>query len=136
MGRCDYETVAFYMDQAIHLDYDDVDLYIRRAKASEELGENEKAISDYNLIIYKRPTFEWYNGRALIYFRTTKYGAALNDYEASLNMSRNDEALFGRGLALLARGQPDWAEDVNAALDGDANLLRKFIKETTAGMSK
>lgn len=100
------------------------------------MGDNEKAVSDYSHIIYKQPVVEWYNNRALIYSRTAKYGAALNDYEASLKIARNDEALFGRGLALLALGQPYWAVDVNAALDGDAGLPQKFMKETAASMSK
>lgn len=81
------------------------DRYYNRGNAYYELGENGKAMADYDRAIELHPRLHYaYNNRGLLYFREGAYDRAIADYSMALTLSQETRPLLNRGDAYFRKG--------------------------------
>lgn len=118
MQRCDLAIAD--LNQAIHLQPDFFDAYQNRGTCRLAAGNTEDAISDFNVLIQKKPELPlgyflcaWANEVA------ERNDAAIADLTNVMNLDANWKALalFYRGLANESKGRNDLAEsDFSSAI--------------------
>jgi Tfp pilus assembly protein PilF len=119
-------AIADY-DQAIRLDPKLAAVYYDRGVAYNLKAEIGRALADYDQAIrLDRKLFLAYTNRALIHLALDQLDRAIADYDAALKLdAKQPEALYGRGIAKLRRGDAGGNADIAAAkaLQGDVGEM-------------
>jgi tetratricopeptide (TPR) repeat protein len=115
-------AIADY-DQAIRLSPKVAAVYYDRGFAYGLKGDNSRAIADYDQTIrLDAKRFLAYKNRGFIYLALDQLDRAIADYDAVLKLNaKHPEALYGRGIAKLRKGDAAGNADIAAAkaLQGD-----------------
>lgn len=111
-----------------------------RCRVYAILGRLDDAIADCNRAIQLSPKFvnnmvasgdvPTYDDRALAQLKAGRLDAALADYNQALELSaKNPEALYGRGLSKMKKGDKAGAKvDIAAAESADKKIAARFAK--------
>ena len=90
VDACDANNFTFAVDalcKAIELDPDNVAAFHMRAFAYKELGNNRKAIEDYNILIDHFPLHaQFYFRRGIAYDKLGEHLSAVNDYSNAIHL--------------------------------------------------
>jgi protein O-mannosyl-transferase len=102
-----------------------------------ELGQNEKALTDFNESIRLAPSAAAYNSRGKVYFDMKKYPEAMKDYSAAIK----EEPLLAEAYANRAAvyGTTNFVneaiQDINKALEFEPNNVNALVNRGAAYLS-
>ncbi|GMA99879.1 tetratricopeptide repeat protein [Pelosinus sp. IPA-1] len=117
----DYTTaIKMNVPPKVHNTY----LYISRADAYLDIGENDKAMSDYNEIVHAYPSEYTYEHRAIAHERLSDYDNAIVDFTAVIQYEpRSGQNYTRRGKVYVLKGDYNSAiADLKKAIQLD-NIL-------------
>ncbi len=102
----DYDRAVEAFSKAIKIESRDADLYLQRARAYRDTGENTLAISDYTQALALDPeNAAALNERGVVYYDTEQYQRAIQDYTAALALDPDPAAIYeNRAIAYEAAG--------------------------------
>ena len=122
-GKCqDQDRALEYLNQAIHLDPNYVEVYIFRGFALEIKGEYDQAIKNYSRAIELNPKYvEAYYFRGSAWRKKGEYDRAIKNYSKAIELNpKYVEAYNDRGSTWGKRGEYDKAIiDFNRAIELD-----------------
>lgn len=124
----DFETALVDSITALSLGANFTMSLLARAAAHLGLSHYDKALSDANNSLKDEPRADGYHLRGIIYLKMNKLDEAIQDFELSLAVSRNEaiseNARLMRALALARQGRYDEAVlDITEVLDSNPNNL-------------
>lgn len=101
-----YEEAIAHFNQAIALDENYLDAYLKRAFSYSAMNRYEEAILDYNKIIAANPNAVLaYISRGSVYNKLERYKEAIDDFTKVINLQpENSEAYNNRGWAKKGLG--------------------------------
>lgn len=136
------KMIAEYTE-AIRRKPDDANAYYKRGLRHEELGELNKAITDYTEAIQLKDPRAYAN-RAAVYQKQGKYREAITDYTAVIALNTKSgsdpgelllragvaaKAFYSRGVCYDAGGEPDKAiADYKEAIRLEPGLLNDDLR--------
>ena len=122
-GKCqDPDRALEYLNQAIHLDPNYVEVYIFRGFALEIKGEYDRAIKNYSKAIELNPKYvEAYYFRGSAWRKKGEYDRAIKNYSKAIELNpKYVEAYNDRGSTWGKKGEYDKAIiDFNRAIELD-----------------
>jgi serine/threonine protein kinase/Flp pilus assembly protein TadD len=136
MKQGDYARAAIYFTQAIAAK-PDFRTYFERATAYRQLGQMEKAISDYSQAIsLKQDSPVAYHDRALCEMRLGLEQRAADDYDQALKIDpARPRSWNGRGVIYLKRGGYKKAKDYfTKAIELNQNFSEAYQNRAKAEM--
>ena len=75
--------------------------------------------------------------RALVFLKLGKLDQAIADYDAALKLNPAfARSLYGRGVARLKKGDANGTEDINSAVNSNANIVEEFFGARSEGKSR
>ena len=126
----DYDLARGEYDAAIRLNANDPESYRLRCRNNVLAGRLEAALDDCNRMIGlddKHRTLLVLRG--LVYLKMTRFEQAMADFAAVLEESATQpDALFGRGIARLRRGDRGGNADIEAATRFDPEVAERFAQ--------
>jgi tetratricopeptide (TPR) repeat protein len=131
-----FDQAKTYLDRAIELQSDLTKAYFERALLFKQIGENEKALSDYNTIIkMKGDTYmEAFSNRGLTKKAIGDYGGALADLNQAIEeFPQNAELFKNRGnLQFLFGLHRKAIDDYTQAIALDNNYAEAYYNRALA----
>ena len=130
VNQSDYRKKIEHFGDAIRLKADFLEAYVNRGISYDALQEYDKALDDYNHVLYNDPLNQaaWYH-RGMTHLNLQKYEQAIYDFERVLSLDPQDKA----AILNLGAAYQNWNEHERAityynralALDGTfATALR------------
>ena len=119
MGKGDWFAAIGFYSAAIDLDPQNASLFLVRASAHLEMGENARAIEDWSHALHLDPgSARAHYGRGVAYADQWQYDLAIDDFSAALQLGTDDALVYrARGSAYSTRGNYDLAiSDFSEAL--------------------
>jgi tetratricopeptide (TPR) repeat protein len=120
----DHALADFDESERIH---PSVTCLICRCYARTIAGRLPEALSDCNEALRREPGSDSALGdRGLTYLKLGQFDKAIADYSAVLSQDAEDgDALYGRGIARLNKGDSGGSGDIEAAKRLDANVVQR-----------
>jgi tetratricopeptide (TPR) repeat protein len=122
-------------DQAIRLNPNFAEAYVKRSIAHALKGQPDRAIEDLDQAIRLNPNYaEAFNYRGANYARKFQLDHAIADFDKAIRLNPNfAEAFSNRGNAYRRKGQLDRAiEDLDQAIRLNPNYAQAFYNRGTA----
>ena len=132
----DYHGAIKLNTEAIELKPDWSWPYNNRGVAYYDLGQNERAIQDYNKAIQLNPNYaDAYNNRGIAYRHLGQYERAIQDYNKAIQLNPNyAEAYNNRGVAYMdgLKQYERAIQDYNKAIQLNPNYTEAYYNRGTA----
>jgi tetratricopeptide (TPR) repeat protein len=107
----DFKQAIRLFSEAIRLNPNNDGLYVNRARAYQDQGEDERALADYNEAVTRRPREpRYYDARAEVHIVMGSYDRAIDDLNIALSLNARDPVAYVlRSVAYWAKGVLDRA---------------------------
>jgi tetratricopeptide (TPR) repeat protein len=122
----DFVSAVQSFDGAIRIEPKNATFLHNRCAAKIASGQSKSAVPDCSFVIKASGTWRYaaYTMRGYAFINLKKYDDAISDFDRALKFNpRDDTALYGRGLAKIAKGDKAGGEvDVAAAKKRDSGV--------------
>ena len=121
----DYNSAINLCNEALSLNPNNALAYCGCGTAYSELGQNERAIQDYDKAIELNPNYATaYNNRGESYRHLGQYERAIQDYDKAIELNPNDDYAYNnRGISYNDLGQYERAiQDYDKAIELNPNF--------------